>query len=134
MAFTLCCPNCALAAWVPGTAIIFTGGICRAGLWLIISFNGHLIGSSSGLLSMQSGVEVLNLLHGRVGLVYKSSEETECLCVCIDWLQLCFQSLKYLNQNQNHYCHCYQKVNCTVHLHLLLAVGVLSLSEFPDHF
>ena len=46
----------------------------------IISFNGHLIGSSSGHLSIGSRVEVRNLGFGDLGRVYNSSEETECLC------------------------------------------------------
>ena len=34
----------------------------------------------SGRRSVGSGVEVLNHLFGSIGFVYKSSEETECLC------------------------------------------------------
>ena len=34
----------------------------------------------SGRCSIESGVDILNLLFGGVGFVYKSSEETECLC------------------------------------------------------
>ena len=45
-------------------------GICSVGLCFTISFNGHLIGSFSGRRSIESGVEVLNLLFGSVGFVY----------------------------------------------------------------
>ena len=47
----------------------------------MISFKGHLICSPSGSLSLGSGVEVLNLLCGGVGFVYKSSDEAERLCM-----------------------------------------------------
>ena len=51
------------------------------GLWFTISFAGHLIGFFSGCCTIESGVEVLNLLFGSIGFVYKSSEEIECLCM-----------------------------------------------------
>ena len=81
IAFTHCLPNCTLAAWLPGATIKLTGGICSAGRWFIISFNGHFIGSFSGCLVEGSGVDVLNLLCGGVGYVYKSSDEAECLLI-----------------------------------------------------
>ena len=56
------------------------GGICSTCLWFIISFNTHLIGSFSGRHSIESGFDVLNLLFGGIGFVYKSSEETDYLC------------------------------------------------------
>ena len=69
------------AARLPGATVKSTGGICNAGLWFIISFNGHLIGSFSGCLMQGSGVDVLNLLCGGVGFVYKSSDEAERLFI-----------------------------------------------------
>ena len=47
----------------------------------MISFKGHRICSLSGSLSLGSGVEVLNLLCGGIGFVYKSSDEAERLCM-----------------------------------------------------
>ena len=79
MACTLCKPLCWLAACLPGATIISTGGICKALLWFMISFNGHCKGSSSGLRSQGSGVDIWNRLLGGVGAVYKSSEDNKCL-------------------------------------------------------